>query len=87
MDAQNIGKKVEQLIKLNNMEISEIAKKLQISEKELRNKIEGKDEFYVSEVIELTEIFKLDIKTVAEIFFNDQITNINERPKEENKLS
>ena len=26
-------------------------------------------------------------KTVAEIFFNDQITNINERPKEENKLS
>ena len=69
MDAQNIGKKVEQLIKLNNMEISEIAKKLQISEKELRNKIEGKDEFYVSEVIELTEIFKLDIKTVAEIFF------------------
>lgn len=87
MDAQNVGKKVEQLIKLNNMEISEIAKKLQISEKELRNKIEGKDEFYVSEVIELTEIFKLDIKTVAEIFFNDQITNIKERPKEENKLS
>lgn len=87
MDAQNVGKKVEQLIKLNNMEISEIAKKLQISEKELKNKIEGKDEFYVSEVIELTEIFKLDIKTVAEIFFNDQITNINERPKEENKLS
>ena len=84
MEAQIIGKKVEELIKSRNAKISEIAKKLGISEKQLKNKFEGKDEFYVSEVIELTEIFDLDIKTVAEIFFDGEIKKTKEE-KDENR--
>ncbi len=81
MEAEIVGKKVGELIKSRNVTIAEIAQKLNITENELRNKIEGKDEFYVSEVIELTEIFDLDIKSVAQIFFDEKTTK-EEKPKE-----
>lgn len=81
MEAEIVGKKVGELIKSRNTTIAEIAQKLNITEKKLRDKIEGKDEFYVSEVIELTEIFDLDIKSVAQIFFDEKTTK-EEKPKE-----
>ena len=72
MKPQIVGKRVEELIKSRNISVDEVAQKLKISVKQLENKIEGKEEFYVSEVIELTEIFDLDIKAVSEIFFNEK---------------
>ncbi len=77
MKPQIVGKRVEELIKSRNISVDEVAQKLGISVKKLKSKIEGKEEFYVSEVIELTEIFDLDIKTVSQIFFDEKKTSKN----------
>ena len=77
MKPQIVGKRVEELIKSRNISVDEVAQKLGISVKKLKSKIEGKEEFYVSEVIELTEILDLDIKTVSQIFFDEKKTSKN----------
>ena len=47
---------------------------------------EGEVEFYVSEVILITEIFDLDIKTVSKIFFS-QGTNETDKTNEANETN
>lgn len=48
-----------------------MAKRIGITNKKLENKLEGKEEFYISEIIELTKIFNLNIEECAKIFFNE----------------
>ena len=49
-----------------------------MSEEELNKKLKGEVEFYVSEVILITEIFDLDIKTVSKIFFSQGANETDE---------
>ena len=48
-----------------------VAKRIGITNKKLENKLEGKEEFYISEIIELTKIFNLNIEECAKTFFNE----------------
>ena len=70
MEPKLVGEKVKKLIEERNVTYQEFAKKLGISVRTLQKKLSGEEEFYVSEVIEITEIFDLDIKTVSKIFFS-----------------
>ena len=70
MEPKLVGEKVKKLIEERNVTYQEFAKKLGISVRSLQKKLSGEEEFYVSEVIEITEIFDLDIKTVSKIFFS-----------------
>lgn len=78
MEPKKVGKKVEELIEKSNINKEELAKKLDISEEELNKKLKGEVEFYVSEVILITEIFDLDIKTVSKIFFSQEANETDE---------
>lgn len=70
MEPKLVGEKVKKLIEERNVTYQEFAKKLGISVRSLQKKLSGEEEFYVSEVIEIAEIFDLDIKTVSKIFFS-----------------
>ena len=78
MEPKIVGKKVQELIERSNINKEELAKKLDISEEELNKKLKGEVEFYVSEVILITEIFDLDIKTVSKIFFSQEANEKDE---------
>ena len=89
MEPKIVGKKVQELIEKSDINKEELAKKLDMSEEELNKKLKGEVEFYVSEVILITEIFDLDIKTVSKIFFSqganetDETNEIDEAEKAE----
>ena len=78
MEPEVVGKRVKKLIEDYNIDKEFLAKNLNISNKELEEKLEGKQEFFVSDVIIITEVFNLDINTVAQIFFGTNIENNDE---------
>lgn len=72
MKAEIVGKRVKELMQNKKINVEELADKLGVSKKDLEDKLEGKEEFFVSEVINLTRLFHLDINTVNEIFFKEE---------------
>ena len=82
MEAKVVGKNVEELMKKYNVTVESLAEKLNISKKDLEKKLAGEEEFFVSEVILITEFLQLDIKTVSKIFFSSENYN-NEKNKNE----
>ena len=78
MEPKVVGKRVKKLIEDYNIDKQFLATNLNISLKELEEKLEGKQEFFVSDVIIITELFNLDINTVAQIFFGTNMGNKKE---------
>ena len=78
MEPEVVGKRVKKLIEDYNIDKEFLSKNLNISITELEEKLEGKQEFFVSDVIIITEVFNLDINTVAQIFFGTNIENNDE---------
>lgn len=65
-----IGKNVEKLIVERNVTLEQLSKEMQIDKKELMKKIEGKQEFCVSDVLSITKFLKLSNEEVSSMFFN-----------------
>ena len=61
MEPKIIGERIKNLIKEKKVTKEYVAKRIGITNKKLENKLEGKEEFYISEIIELTKIFNLNI--------------------------
>ena len=72
MEPKIVGEKVLELIKNNQITIEDVAKKIGIKNKELHKKLEGKEEFYISEIIALTKLFNLDIDECIKTFFYEE---------------
>ncbi len=85
MEPKVVGKRVKKLIEDYNIDKQFLATNLNISLKELEEKLEGKQEFFVSDVIIITELFNLDINTVAQIFFGTNMGNKKEGLEEKKK--
>lgn len=71
MEPKIIGERIKNLIKEKKVTKEYVAKRIGITNKKLENKLEGKEEFYISEIIELTKIFNLNIEECAKIFFDE----------------
>ncbi len=85
MEPKVVGKRVKKLIEDYNIDKQFLATNLNISLKELEEKLEGKQEFFVSDVIIITELFNLDINTVAQIFFDTNIESKDSEIQEDKK--
>lgn len=72
MEAELIGKRVMKLMKKNKIPIEELADKMKIEMKQLENKLQGKEEFYLDEMIKIKDIFQLDSKSCDELFFQEE---------------
>lgn len=77
MEPELVGERVMKLMKEHKIAIEELADKMKIQVKVLKGKLEGKEEFYLNEMIKLRNIFELDIKNCDELFF--QKTTENEK--------
>ncbi len=72
MEAKEVGNNVKNLMKKHNYTEKALAEKMGITAKTLAKKLEGKQEFYASEIISITKIFELDIKKCVEVFFGSK---------------
>ena len=54
-----VGKNVEKLMLENNVTLKQLSKEMHIGEAELLNKIEGKQEFCVCDVLSITKFLEL----------------------------
>ena len=71
MEPKIIGERIKNLIKEKKVTKEYVAKRIGLTNKKLENKLEGKEEFYISEIIKLTKIFNLNIEECAKTFFNE----------------
>lgn len=86
MKPEIVGRKVRSLLEKLKVNYKILAEQLGISEKELNDRLEGKKEFLVCEVIDITQILELDINTVANVFFNDALEEIEDIKPNKAKL-
>ena len=73
MDPKEVGKRVEKLIEEKGISKENLADEVGLTVDEIEKKLEGKDEFYVGEVIVITEVMDLSVETVAKVFFGMNI--------------
>lgn len=75
MEAEIVGNRVMELMKKHKMEIEELAQKMNLKQSVLKGKLEGKEEFYLKEMMEIKNIFQLDTKSCDELFFQKPTEN------------
>lgn len=73
MEPELIGKRVMKLMEKHNMKIEELASKMKADVKMIKDKLEGKEEFYLDEMIKIKNIFQLDAEGCDELFFQESI--------------
>ncbi len=71
MEPEVVGKRVKKLMERNQIELQELANKMELTEIELNNKLEGKEEFYLDEMMKIKTIFELDSSDCDELFFQE----------------
>lgn len=69
MEPELVGKRVMRLMEQHKIEIEELANIMKIDVKVLKGKLEGKEEFYLDEMIKLKNVFQLDTQDCDELFF------------------
>lgn len=72
MEQKIVGIKVKNLMKKRNMTIKELAKQMGVTSKTLSRKLNGEQEFCVSEILTIIKVFNLSIEACAQIFFNPE---------------
>lgn len=70
MNPEIIGNRIKALMTIRNIDISYLAKKLEISNSILTKKLNGQKEFNVNELWIIKEVLELDQKLCEEVFFN-----------------
>ena len=72
MEPEIVGNRVIKLMEKNTMSIEELANKMGIDEKNLEDKLNGKEEFFLDEMKKIKEIFQLDEKSCDVLFFKSK---------------
>ena len=82
MEAKIIGNRIKELMNIEKIDDNEFAQKLNLTLLKLEKKLNGEEEFYISEMTKIKEIFKLNLDVFAKLFFekdfswNEIIPNI-----------
>ena len=69
MEPEIVGKRVKKLMENNNIKTSELANKMDLKLEDLENKLEGKEEFYIDEMMKIKTIFRLNSSDCDQLFF------------------
>lgn len=72
MEAEKVGKNVENLIKKNKMKKEEVAQIIGITSKNFEKKLKGEEEFFAYEIVQIINLFNLSTAECAKIFFCEE---------------
>lgn len=71
MEPEEVGKRIKELMKKENISLAILSKKMGIDESVLNNKLNGREEFYIKEMNKIKVIFNLDERQCDELFFKE----------------
>lgn len=71
MEPKIVGSRIKELMKIKQIQEKDLAKELNISRLELKKKLNGEEEFFVSQIMQIKEIFNLSLNTWAKLFFEE----------------
>lgn len=71
MEAKIIGNRIKKLMKLEGIDKKELAKSLNITILELEKKLNGEEEFYITQIMKIKEIFNLNLEVFSQLFFEE----------------
>lgn len=69
MDSEVVGDRIRKLMEENNITIEELANKMKLEEEVVKNKLNGKEEFYIEEMYKIKKLFGLDLDSVDKLYF------------------
>lgn len=69
MEAKIIGNRIKELMDMEGINFKKLAKSLNISLLELEKKLDGEEEFYISEMMKIKELFHLNLEIFTKLFF------------------
>lgn len=82
MEAKIIGNRIKELMNIEGISKESLTKSLNLTLGKLEKKLNGEEEFYISEMMKIKEIFNLNLDVFAKLFFekdfnwNEIIPNI-----------
>lgn len=84
MKPEIVGNRIKELMKIEGIKEEELANNLRITSTELEKKLNGEEEFYISQMMKIKEIFNLNLDVFEKLFFEedfnleDILTNLYE---------
>ena len=82
MEPKVIGNRIKELMNIEAVTEGKLAQNLKLTLLELEKKLNGEEEFYISEMMKIKELFNLNLDVFAKLFFekdfswNEVIPNI-----------
>ena len=71
MKPEIVGNRIKELMKIEGIKEEELANNLRITSTELEKKLNGKEEFCISQMMEIKELFHLNLDIFAKLFFEE----------------
>ncbi len=75
MEPKIVGSRIKELMEIKQIQEVDLAKELDISIKELKKKLNGEEEFFVSQMMQIKEIFHLNLDIWAKLFFEEDFNS------------
>lgn len=72
MEPKVIGNRIKELMNIEAVAEDKLAKSLNLTLVELEKKLNGEEEFYISEIMKIKEIFNLNLDVFAKLFFEEE---------------
>ncbi len=69
MEAKIVGNRIKEIMTIEKIDENELAHKLNITILKLEKKLNGEEEFNLSEIMKIKEIFNLTLEIFAKLFF------------------
>ena len=69
MEPKVIGNRIKELMNIEAVTEGKLAQNLKLTLLELEKKLNGEEEFYISEMMKIKEIFNLNLDIFAKLFF------------------
>ena len=69
MEPKVIGNRIKVLMNIEAVTEGKLAQNLKLTLLELEKKLNGEEEFYISEMMKIKEIFNLNLDIFAKLFF------------------
>ena len=71
MEPGIVGNRIKELMKIVKINKKELAEKLNITIFNLEKKLNGEEEFFISQIIKIKEIFNLNLEIFTKLFFEE----------------
>lgn len=69
MEPKVIGNRIKELMNIEAVTEGKLAQNLKLTLLELEKKLNGEEEFYISEMMKIKEIFNLNLDIFVKLFF------------------